>query len=260
MNPYTGQETAAEEGVDYDAMMGITPPRLSSDISMRNKCKCWGFDLESAMQTNPWPKLKHLSLWNMATNKADLVRLVKTVASSLRSLELVNVHFAKTFRDARNAEILFNHCITMGLTTEKQPRGGHEPLPGEAWLDAVQVMAQSLDLQYFKLELGAADELSVVQVLRGEIFGFRGLVQDMLSAHVLNGQESEYASFIMQPRGHSYQAPSMTDNTHLEAEDGTENENDIEHELVEPDEATGEKTGGEKKHKKKKRGKKGKKH
>lgn len=142
----------------------------------------------------------------------------------------------------------------MGLTTAKQPQAGHGPFPGEAWLDAVQVMAQSLDLTYFELELAVVDELSVAQVLRGEISDFGGLVHGMLSEYVLDGEESEYACFITQPRGHSYQGPSMTDNAHLAAEDGTENENDIEHDGVEPDQAAGEKTGG------KKKGKKGKKH
>ena len=43
---------------------------------------------DSAIKPNPWPNLKSLSIWSMPATKKDVIHLVKTVAGTLRHLDM----------------------------------------------------------------------------------------------------------------------------------------------------------------------------
>lgn len=50
---------------------------------------------KTPMDPNPWPNLEYLSLWNLPSYPEEISRLIKTVKSSLRTLKLSRVYFAR---------------------------------------------------------------------------------------------------------------------------------------------------------------------
>ena len=70
---------------------------------------------DSAIQPNPWPNLKSLSIWSMPATKKDVIRLVKTVAGTLRHLDMRLIRLGDKKKNWANS--LPNGASGNGATT-----------------------------------------------------------------------------------------------------------------------------------------------
>ena len=93
--------TMGPNGVDYN---GPFPFGSLFGTPHQHNHTCCKETPATAMDPNPWPLLKHLSLWNLPSSKEQIERLVSTVEKSLKTLKLRKIHFKIHDGSHTNAE------------------------------------------------------------------------------------------------------------------------------------------------------------
>ncbi len=161
---------------------------------------------------NPWPMLKSLSIRSMPAIKPDVLRLIKTIASTLRHLDMRNIRL--------NTSKAQPHSTTHSTATPTDvtplhtgaDSGTHGPIPGDPpggpvdgdensdltklaeedqWYDTIETMADVLRLQYCTIVLGKVDKQRLVAKLEGQVDGFTksGVnVNRVVANHLLHGE------------------------------------------------------------------------
>ena len=141
---------------------------------------------------NPWPKLMQLSIWSMPATRTDVLRLIKTVAPSLRSLDMRNIRFAE-IKTPNRSTAPANYGLFGQAIHANGSIGAHGPPPAapptapvdgdenadpsevakkEQWYDTIEVMADVLRLQSCTFVLGKVDKERLVTKLEAQVEGF----------------------------------------------------------------------------------------
>jgi hypothetical protein len=190
--------------LQYAALGGIIVPAplpLQSDTSEGDGIP------DTPLIPNPWPKLKSLSLWNLVARPAELKRLSRTVATSLRTLSLSNVHVL--VKDdgpsishphpgvqSDGPDSFYNEDelpdLIDTLSTEPGARSDSSvPLPMSPWLPVIEALAEDLRLKTCDIALCPDD----AQKLRDS------LSKEIIDMDMLNSVERTISDYLTQGDG-----------------------------------------------------------
>ena len=174
---------------------------------------------EDILSPNPWPNLQELSLWNMPARPVDVLRLLKTVAPTLRSLELDNVWFKSDEYDQP-----YNTGPNNMPAGTAQGYAGYGPHPDpfifdagapsmpppqqttndtkddeeEQWFALVEVLGDVLRLDSCDISLGLKDYGGLEDRLQKHIEGLLGAdidLDDTISHYIEQGETMGLAMF-----------------------------------------------------------------
>ena len=150
---------------------------------------------DEPLNPNPWPNLKYLSIWVMPATKADVVRLIKTIAGSLESLEMYEICFSSGDHHSSNDPVytqdLQNHLssatgsagaiITSVLGPTVSASESEESAISnvdqkalaekDEWYDTIEMMADILRLKSCTIVFEKLDKLRLQSKLNAQVEG-----------------------------------------------------------------------------------------
>jgi hypothetical protein len=144
----------------------------------------------AALKPNPWPKLKHLSLFNMSATKEDLARLTLTIAPTVRHLELYSIYIEPSPPSYG--------ASPDGLSDDGTP---YEHL-AQDWLDTLGLMGGTLSLDKATMFLNERDTEALWELLAEKIDGFADAyleIDDLMQEYLMDEEArgAGFASFVI---------------------------------------------------------------
>lgn len=203
IDPATGQETYVASTMVGDLDMGMAAPERKS--------------LDGPIEPNPWPKLKHLALWSMPATKMDVVRLMKTVAPTLNSLDMRKVYFNGSKTSSEPGQLASVPTIDTGHGTNDIEDLDEEPTPviepfdevenaepsalaeKDEWYGTIETMADVLRLKSCTIIFGKTDKKRLEAKLEAQVEGLAdsGVVLDVVvSDYLVKGNGMGLSLFV----------------------------------------------------------------
>ena len=178
---------------------------------------------DEPLNPNPWPNLKHLSIWVMPATKVDVVRLIKTIARSLESLEMYEICLSSGDHHSSNDPVytqdLQNHLssatgsagaiITSVLGPTVSASESEESAISnvdqkalaekDEWYDTIETMADILRLKSCTIVFEKLDKLRLQSKLNAQVEGLLESDVDLnvvVGDYIVNGNGMGLALFV----------------------------------------------------------------